>query len=101
MADLRVDYQTLEKLRADLNGVVTRLKEIRADSGMTERAWGGYVVARSMGDFVGNWGIHREKLTEAVQDLAEDCEGVCKTFQSLETALNRAVAGGRGPGQAP
>jgi hypothetical protein len=84
MVDLRVDYIMLDNLRQSLGDVAERLEHIRVDSEVTGRAWGGTVLRRSMEEFVGNWGIHREKVTSALRDLADDRKGVAETFLAVE-----------------
>jgi hypothetical protein len=91
--DLRVDYAMLVRLQRALGEVAERLEGVRAEAHLAGPAWGGRVVANSMGDFVDNWDAHREKVASAVKELAGDCKGVAATFQAVEAGLSRAAAG--------
>lgn len=95
MADLQVDYTELTNLQTSLSRVAERLENIRADCEVTGPGWGGRVMRDSMHNFVSNWGAHREKVTRAVREMADDCRGSVQTFQAVDQHLSGAP--GTGP----
>lgn len=101
MVDLRVDHTMLDNLQQSSGEVA----EGSSTSGPTPRSPAAPEAEAccevSMAEFVGNWVIHREKVTSALRDLADDCKGVAETFHAVEQGLSRAAADTPGRRQAP
>jgi hypothetical protein len=90
--DLIVTSAVLEESSAKLVDIKNEFDN--AGSRVADRAdvWGQHDVRSAMGDFVGNWKIHRGKISAAVGDLQKKVhdmgEGWKQTEQSITDGLS-------------
>jgi hypothetical protein len=95
MADLIVTSAVLEDSSTKLIEIKNEFDN--AGSRVNERAevWGQSDVRSAMGEFVGNWKIHRGKISTAVGDLQKKVhdmgEGWKQTEQSIADGLSTST----------
>jgi uncharacterized protein YukE len=69
--DLKVDYNLLDQSEKALSSLVSEFQNIKAQESAYDGAMGSGDVASAMGDFAGNWDIHRKKLVDKMQHTGE------------------------------
>lgn len=92
MPDLIVTSAVLEESAARLTEIKTEFDN--AGNRVSEHAevWGQHDVRSAMGEFVGNWKIHRGKISTAVGDLQKKVHDMSEGWQQIEQNLADGLA---------
>jgi len=95
MADLIVTSAVLEESSAKLIEIKNEFDNAGSRVGEHAEVWGQNDVRSAMAEFVGNWKIHRGKISTAVGDLQKKVhdmgEGWKQTEQSMADGLKTSV----------
>jgi hypothetical protein len=92
MADLTVDYATLEHPEQSLQRIATELDGADAHRDADAGIWGSSDIAEAMRNFVDNWDRHRGKLVESVKNVGGMCASVREAFAAADQDLADTMA---------
>ncbi len=93
MADLKVNYATLDQSEQSLRRIASELEGAEARRHANERIWGSSDVADAMSEFVGNWDRHRRELVESLQSVAGMCASAREAFAGSDRQLAAELTG--------
>lgn len=92
--DLKADYGLLNSSERRLRQMKSFFDGIKDWDRSCASFWGASAIASAIsGHFAGNWDIHRKRLMESMDSLAELCDMSVKEFQKADAALARSVTG--------
>lgn len=91
MADLKVDYATLDHAQLSLSRIASEFEHMESRRDAHADIWGLDSVRDAMKDFADNWDRHRAGLLEDIHEVGSMCAATAETFRSCETALTDAV----------
>lgn len=92
MTDLRLDYQLLDQIRANLGSLAAEFESIEAMQDGYNGAMGAPEIVSAMNRFAGNWSTHRQKLVASMQALRQMAEGTREGFTKADDDLRRQIA---------
>ena len=87
MADLIVTSAVLEESSAKLIEIKNEFDNAGSRVGEHAEVWGQNDVRSAMAEFVGNWKIHRGKISTAVGDLQKKVHDMTETWTQTEQTL--------------
>ncbi len=93
MADLKVDYASLDNSEQSLQRIATELEGADARRAANADVWGSSDVAAAMGGFVDNWDRHRKQLVESLKSVGEMCASSRDCFTGADQQLSSTLSG--------
>lgn len=90
MADLVIKTESTEVAAKQLGLIVDELKDMGQtwDDG---RVWGDDVLKQAMQDFVDDWWVKREQLTDTLSDLQQKLQKIGDQYDDLELKLTDSL----------
>ena len=87
MTDLIVTSAVLEESSSKLVEIKNEFDNAGSRVGEHAEVWGQSDVRSAMGEFVGNWKIHRGKISTAVGDLQKKIHDMGEGWKQIEQNL--------------
>ncbi len=92
MADLVVTRAVLEESAAKLASIQTEFDNTDEHAGADPGVWGESDVKSAMGDFSGNWSIHRKHISAAVGELHQKLDDMAAGWNDTEQKLSDSLS---------
>jgi hypothetical protein len=92
MADLKVDYSLLASIEGTLGGLKSEFDGLEDQSGGYDWAYGSGDITGAMGNFSGNWSIHRQKLLGKMEALSSMVSDTITKFKDTDTNLKNQMS---------
>ena len=90
MADLIVDA-TLDDTNRDLKAIHDEFTSTKENTERNARIWGQQDLVAAMTEFVNNWYVHRDKLTQKLGKLSERVDQSCAAWGEAEKQLTASL----------
>ncbi|GAA0610532.1 hypothetical protein GCM10009547_10700 [Sporichthya brevicatena] len=87
MADLQVDYVSLDRVHTALSRIAAEFEQMERHRDEVGEIWGSVHIRKAMSGFAGNWDRHRRGLLESVRSVGEMCAATATTFRDVERGL--------------
>lgn len=91
MADLKVDYYTLEDSEKALTTLKSEFDGIKDDVSDSVSVWSDTRVRNAMRKFATNMDYNRKKLSERIQDCGEKISTTLDTFREADAELAKSL----------
>ncbi|MBC7763825.1 MAG: hypothetical protein H7201_18960 [Candidatus Saccharibacteria bacterium] len=91
MADLLLNLTELERLKHDLNAVVSDFKDADDFSDDVADATGSDALHDPVRDFAHKWNDKRKKMTESIEALQAQIAGIADGFTSVDTGFAKGL----------
>lgn len=91
MTDLRLDYQLLDEIRANLRSLAADFGSIEVMQDGYNSAMGSSGIVSAMDGFAGNWSVHRQKLVASMRALEQMAEGTKSGFTRTDNDLRQQI----------
>jgi uncharacterized protein YukE len=92
MPDLIVTKAVLEESAAKLATIKTEFDHTDEHAGADPNVWGESDVRSAMGDFSGNWKIHRGHISTAVGELHQKLDDMAAGWNDTEQKLSDSLS---------
>ena len=93
MADLKVDYERLEQSSSQLETIKNAFDNLESSVSDTSDDWADDQVSGAMKTFATNWGYHRKKISNKIDDGKQKIEKTLTSFQKADKDLASSVTG--------
>lgn len=95
MADLKVDYSLLASIHSTLGGLKSEFDGLDDQAGSYDWAYGSGDITGAMGNFSGNWSIHRQKMLGKMDALSSMVSETITKFKDTDTNLKNQLSGSK------
>lgn len=91
MADLRIDYDELDRARHDIDDAATTFSRADRVSSDIASFVGHGGLASKVNDFADSWDISRDKLRDSLEFMADSLQALVETFKELDAKQAAAL----------